>query len=185
MGLTQQTGRLPDRSGAEVVSSQLPSRGRFVARWALEPRHSCPPPPRDILVPLCAAVCFGIGFGADQRARADKNARAPITLTASVGEMRDAHGAAEEGLMRPRIMTGSGTLRPALLLGGWQANASQTGTVVAWGSQVLPAVSPGTRFTALAADSLLTDRRRRFGNQETICSPGLPLAASQDGGQET
>ena len=32
MGLEQQTGRLPDRSGAKAVSSQLPSRGRFVSR---------------------------------------------------------------------------------------------------------------------------------------------------------
>ena len=32
MGLKQQTGRLPDRSGVKGVSSQLPCRGRFVAR---------------------------------------------------------------------------------------------------------------------------------------------------------
>jgi sulfatase modifying factor 1 len=36
MGLKQQTGRLPDRSRATVVSSQLPSHGRFVSRCLLE-----------------------------------------------------------------------------------------------------------------------------------------------------
>jgi hypothetical protein len=87
--------------------------------------------------------------------------------------------------MRTRILIGPGTLCPALLLGGWQAHASQTGTVVAWGSRVLPAVSPGTRFTALAVGSLLTAGRKRFVSQETMCSPGLVLAASQDEGQET
>jgi len=77
-----------------------------------------------------------------------------------------------------------GLLCPVLLLCGWQAHASQTGTDVAWGGQVLPAVSPGTRFMAVAAGSILTARRERFATRETMCSPGLLLAASQDEGQE-
>jgi len=32
-----------------------------------------------------------------------------------------------------------------------QADAAQTGSVIAWGSQVMPLVEPGTRFTAIAA----------------------------------
>ena len=32
-----------------------------------------------------------------------------------------------------------------------QSQAAQTGTVVGWGSQVIPFVEPGTRFTAIAA----------------------------------
>ena len=79
-------------------------------------------------------------------------------------------------------MTGAGTLRPALLLGGWQTSSSQTGTVIAWDCQMLHDVSPGTRFTALAAGSLFTARRKRFVSQKTMCSPGLLLAASQDEG---
>lgn len=89
-----------------------------------------------------------------------------------------------KGFMRTRILIGSGTLWPALRLGGCQAHASQTGTVVAWGDQVLPAVSLGTRFMALAVGSLLSAERKRFVSQQTMCSPGLFLAASQDKGQE-
>ena len=87
--------------------------------------------------------------------------------------------------MKTRVLIGSGTLWPGLLLGGWQAQASQAGTVVAWGSQVLHAVSPGTRFSAVAAGSVLTARKKRFVTQRTMCSPGLVLSASQDEGQET
>lgn len=87
--------------------------------------------------------------------------------------------------MRTRILIGSGTVWLAVLLGGWQAHASQTGTVVAWGSQMLHAVSPGTWFTAIAVGSLLTAGRKRFVAQRTMCSPGLVLSASQDEGQET
>ncbi len=53
--------------------------------------------------------------------------------------------------MRTKVLIGSGTPWSALLLGGWQAHAWQPGTVVAWGSQLLHAVSPGTRFMAVAA----------------------------------
>jgi hypothetical protein len=84
MGLKQQTGRLPHRSRAKVVSSQLPARGRFVSQCALERGHSCPPPPRDILNRPCATVCIGVGFGVDQRARSDVDVRAPITPTSQV-----------------------------------------------------------------------------------------------------
>jgi len=89
-----------------------------------------------------------------------------------------------KGFVRTRILVMLGLLCPVLLLCGWQAHASQTGTDVAWGGQVLPAVSPGTRFMAVAAGSILTARRERFATRETMCSPGLLLAASQDEGQE-
>ena len=90
-----------------------------------------------------------------------------------------------KGFMRTRILIGRGRLWPALRLGGRQAHPSQAGTVVGWGSQVLPAVSPRTRFMALAVGSLLAARRRRCISQNTMCSPGLLLAAIQDEGQET
>ena len=90
-----------------------------------------------------------------------------------------------KGFMRTRILLGPGTLWPVLWHGGWQAHASQTGTVVAWGEQVLPAVSLGSRFTALAVGSLFSAARKRFVSQQTMYSPGLFLAASQDQGQET
>jgi hypothetical protein len=90
-----------------------------------------------------------------------------------------------KGFMRTRILLGPGRLWLALRHVGWQAHGSQTGTVVALGEQVLPAVSLGSRFTALAVGSLFTARRKRFVSQQTSCSPRLLLAASQDEGQET
>jgi hypothetical protein len=42
--------------------------------------HSCPP----------------VGFGVDQRAKADKNVRAPITRANNAGKMLDAHGFAQQ-----------------------------------------------------------------------------------------
>jgi hypothetical protein len=86
--------------------------------------------------------------------------------------------------MRTRILVGLGPLCVALLLCGWQSHASQAGIVVAWGRHVLRAVSPGTRFTAVAAGSVLTAREKRFVTQRIMCSPGLVLSASQDEGQE-
>jgi hypothetical protein len=50
---------------------------------------------------------------------------------------------------------------------------------------VLHAVSPGTPFLAVAAGYVMTARRERFVTLETMCSPGLLLAASQDEGEET